>query len=262
MPGYSIDKKGRKICDDQIKEWISEIIAGDGFAYGYRKITIVLEREYDLTINKKKVYRLCKEMNVLRPQRKIKPKHPKRLSRNREIKNPNELWEVDIKYGYIHGEDRFLYVLSFIDVYDRNIVDYYIGLHCEGRDAAQTLQRALLKRNLYEQGKKPVIRSDNGPQFISNVFEDKCIELDVEHERIPCKTPNKNAHIESFHRIFEDECIGVYEFETYVDAYKEVVDFMERYNKRRIHSSIFDMTPDEYYTACKQGTAKELIVKV
>ena len=32
VPGYSIDKKGRKICDDQIKEWISEIIAGDGFA--------------------------------------------------------------------------------------------------------------------------------------------------------------------------------------------------------------------------------------
>lgn len=256
-----MDKKNRKISDGQIEEWISEIIAGDGFAYGYRKITKVLQREYNLTINEKKVYRLCKKMNVLRSQRKIKPKHPKRLSRNREIRKPNELWEVDIKYGYIHGENRFLYILSYIDVYDRSIVDYYIGLRCEGRDAAQTLQRALLKRNLYEQENKLVIRSDNGPQFISNIFEDKCVELEVEHERIPVKTPNKNAHIESFHRILEDECIGIYEFETYQNAYKEIVDFMERYNKRRIHSSIFYMTPYEYYEACKHGTAKDLIVR-
>ncbi len=61
-----MDKKNRKIFDGQIEEWISEIIAGDGFAYGYRKITKVLQREYNLTINEKKVYRLCKKMNVLR----------------------------------------------------------------------------------------------------------------------------------------------------------------------------------------------------
>ena len=50
-----MDKKNRKIFDGQIEEWISEIIAGDGFAYGYRKITKVLQREYNLTINEKKV---------------------------------------------------------------------------------------------------------------------------------------------------------------------------------------------------------------
>jgi len=27
----------------------------------------------------------------------------------------------------------------------------------------------------------------------------------MEHERIPCRTPNLNAHIESFHRILENE---------------------------------------------------------
>lgn len=71
------------------------------------------------------------EMGVLRPQRKIKTKHPQRLSRNREIVKPNQLWEVDLKYGYVYGQDRFFYILSYIDVYDRGFVDYYIGLHCE-----------------------------------------------------------------------------------------------------------------------------------
>lgn len=67
IPGYSMDEKRRKICDEQIKEWISELIDGDGFAYGYHKLTIILRRQHQLCIHKKKVYQLCKEMGLLKP---------------------------------------------------------------------------------------------------------------------------------------------------------------------------------------------------
>ncbi|SHD76853.1 hypothetical protein [Schnuerera ultunensis] len=73
----------------------------------------MLRRKFNLIINKKKVYRLCKELEVLRPQRKIKPKFPRKIAINREITTSNSLWEVDVKYGYIHGEDRFFYIASF-----------------------------------------------------------------------------------------------------------------------------------------------------
>jgi putative transposase len=62
---------------------------------------------------------------------------------------------------------------------------------------------------------KPVIRSDNGPQFISNLFEETCLEFGIEHERIPFKTPNLNAHIESFNAILEEECLSRREFASY-----------------------------------------------
>lgn len=244
----------------QIKEWILTLIEGDCFAYGYYKLAIELQNTYKLIINKKKVYRLCKELAVLRPQRKIKLKYPRKLAKNRIVTAPNQLWETDIKYGYIFGEDRFFYIQSIIDVYDREIIDYHIGLHCEGEDAAATLIRALMKRNLFKSDIKPVIRSDNGPQFISHKFEDKCEEVHVEHERIPCKTPNKNAHIESFHRILEDECLGRWEFESYEEAYEAVLEFMERYNHRRIHRSIFNMSPVEFHKATLNGSARSLIV--
>jgi len=185
IPGYSYTFDGRKVCYMQIKEWIMELIEGDGFGYGYYKLTMALRKQYKLIINKKKVYRLCKELGILKPQREIKPKHPGRLAKNRIVTAPNQLWEADIKYGYIAGEDRFFYVLSIIDIYDRMVVDYHIGLSCEGSDAAITLQRALMHRNLYEKEDKPVIRTDNGPQFISHAFESRCEELKVEHERIP-----------------------------------------------------------------------------
>ncbi|SHJ19179.1 Integrase core domain-containing protein, partial [Lutispora thermophila DSM 19022] len=47
---------------------------------------------------------------------------------------------------------------------------------------------------------------DNGPQFVSKEFEEFCNSNNLIHQRIPVKTPNMNAHIESFHSILEDEC--------------------------------------------------------
>ena len=53
---------------------------------------------------------------------------------------------MGVKYGYIEGEERFFFVLALIDVYDRSVIDYPIGLGCSGIDAVKTLQRALFKR--------------------------------------------------------------------------------------------------------------------
>ena len=246
--GYSLNKENKKICDGQIKEFIMESIDGDAINYGYRKIAHHLRKYYNLVINHKKVYRLCKELCVLKDQRVIKPKIKRIIAANRTITGSNQLWEMDIKYGYIQGEDKFFYLLNLIDVFDRSIIDYHMGLHCEAKDATALLRKCLIRRNLFEEGaKKPVIRTDNGPQFVSHKFSKCCTEIKIEHERIPVKTPNKNAHVESFHRILEDECLKINEFQNYAEAYEIVNEFMDFYNDRRMHSSLKFMSPNEFY---------------
>lgn len=89
IPGYSVQMNGKKVSDEQIKEWLMESVEGDGYAYGYRKLTVLLRRDYQLIINKKKVYRLCKELGILRPQRQKREKHPRKLARNRIITSSN-----------------------------------------------------------------------------------------------------------------------------------------------------------------------------
>lgn len=262
IPGYSFNTMGLKVFDGQIEEYIMELIDGEAFGYGYYKIHIMLERRHNLIINPKKVYRLCSKLDILKPQRQRKIKYPRRIARNREITASNQLWEVDIKYGYIIGEDRFFYILSYLDVFDRDIIDYHIGLNCTGRDAIFTLKTALQRRNIDPKGSNLVVRSDNGPQFISKIFEEGCIEFGLEHERIPVKTPNKNAHIEAFHRILEDDCLAINEFETYGEAFMGVVDFMDFYCNTRIHSAIKYLSPVEYYLAVINGSIEPLTVRV
>ncbi|HZH60012.1 MAG TPA: hypothetical protein VEY70_10630 [Metabacillus sp.] len=83
-----------------------------------------------------------KKLDILRPQKEKKPFQYRRLARNRIITGSNQLWETDIKYGYIKGEQCFFFVLSFIDVFDRSIIDYHIEHSCSGKDSKQTLQRS------------------------------------------------------------------------------------------------------------------------
>jgi len=147
-----------------------------------------------LLINHKKVYRLCKELNILSPQRQILKRHPRHLTRPDKIEAPNQLWEIDIKYGYIAGTDSFFFQLSLIDVFDRSIIDYHLGLSCTAKDAVRVLKNSLAKRGLGKGMTLPKIRTDNGPQFISNQFEESIEELGLIHERILVKTPNMNAH--------------------------------------------------------------------
>ncbi len=76
-------------------------------AFGYYKLTVCLKRQFGLIIEDKKVYRLCKEMDILKPQRQKIIRYPRVITSNHEITGSNQLWEIDKKYGYIRGEDRF-----------------------------------------------------------------------------------------------------------------------------------------------------------
>jgi len=114
VDGTGIQRDGRIVPDEQGKEWLCELISGDGFPYGYRKLTSVLKQEYGLIINHKKVYRLCKELGILLPRRKVKFARPRRLAQRDTVTGPNQLWQMDVKYGYIEGTDQFFFQLSLI----------------------------------------------------------------------------------------------------------------------------------------------------
>ena len=251
IPGYSLNKQGKKVIDEQIKNDIIELVIGDGFPYGHRKITACLKEEK--IINHKKVYRLCKKLNVLRPQRKIYHKRPRKLAKRKDITGPNQQWQMDVKYGYIAGTSRFFFQLSLIDVFDKQV-----------KDACAIPINSLRKRGLSPMGKLPVVRTDNGPQFTAKIFEETCYKWNIIHERIPVKTPSMNAYIESFHSILEDDCYSRNEFTSFPEAYEVIsnyMDYMDYYNNRRRHGSINNMAPGKFYQALinKQVTGYKLV---
>ena len=77
---------------------------------------------------------------------------------------------MDLKYGYIDGTDQFFFQMSIIDVFDKTVIDYHLGLSCKAKDTYRVLKTALNKRKLNKGMNLPKIRTDNGPQFVSKLF--------------------------------------------------------------------------------------------
>jgi len=255
IPGYTINRDGTIIPDPVIENLCRQYRKEPFFENhgGSKKLTKYLRKEYGLYINHKKLARILKENKLLLPKR-IKKKVPWRVvAFNRTVTAPNQLWEFDIKYGYIAGEQRFFFVLAIVDVFSRKCVGEFVGRSCKAGDLTFTLKKAL-----QDSGADPaklVIRSDNGPQMTSRQFHEslKKIEKTFEHEFIPPSTPNKNAHVESFFSILERELLSNRYYVTFADAYQEVHDWIAFYNDRRLHGSLGDRAPNEILSLIQKG---------
>lgn len=127
VPGFSYDNIGSQVKDIRIKTWLQRLIQGPDGAFGYRNLTVLLRRKHGLLINKEKVCRLCKSLNLLAPQREKINAVPREVANNRIVTGPNQLW---LKYGYVAGQRRHFFLASIIDVFDRNIVAYHRGSTC------------------------------------------------------------------------------------------------------------------------------------
>lgn len=210
--------------------------------------------DYSVIVNNKKVYRLCKENNLLL-KKSFKAKKYKKFCSNRKVNKPNQVWEFDIKHGYIHGENKCFYILVYIDVFSRKVISYHIGLTCKAKNLAATFSTALRKANI-SQHESLTIRSDNGPQMTSKQFFTYLstkVQQKVNHEFIPYATPNKNAHVESFYSIIESEFMRVHYFKDFKDVYKKLLEFIIFYNNTRVHGSLGHRAPDVVYKHYNNG---------
>lgn len=264
-PGYSVNRDKSIILDSVILGMLKQYRSETFFmnAGGYYKLTKYLAVEKQIYVNHKKIYRICSQNNLLlfTKERRLKRKKRRTVGYH-EITNSNQLWQFDLKYGYIHGEGRYFFVLAFIDVFSKKVTGYYTGKTCKTGDLIMTLSLALKAEGITnENGLR--IRSDNGPQMSSNEFYFylKRLEYKLEHEFIPPRTRDRNAFIESFFSILENELLQHCYFENFAEAYDAVCQFIEFYNTRRIHGSIGFVSPKMYIEGMKSGHIDAVFLK-
>ncbi|MGC9073957.1 MAG: hypothetical protein ACP5H0_07360, partial [Caldisericum sp.] len=56
-----------------------------------------------------------------------------------EASKPDEVWEIDVKCLYIHGERRNAFLCSVIDCFTREDLAYHFGRHCLKEDVLRVL---------------------------------------------------------------------------------------------------------------------------
>jgi len=226
------------------------LLSREFVCYGYKKTAKQLNR-YGYVINRKKVRRLMAENNLLNHSYNRRKPVTRVVKSIVEVTEPDQVWEFDIKYVWIHGESRNAYLLAMIDCYSREVVGHYIGYHCTGNDVKETMMTAFDRRGL-DRISGIRMRSDNGTQFICNTVENFLSTMNIPHERIHPATPKEDAHIESFNSILEREVIRRFEFESFEEAESTMVRYVDFYNNERLHTAIGYIAPREMNQKCME----------
>jgi putative transposase len=103
--------------------------------------------------------------------------------------------------------------------------------------------------NLIRQRSRPnTIVSDNGTELTSMAVLKWCQETGVEWHYIQPGKPMQNGFVESFNGSFRDECLNETLFSTLSQARHHITEWKEDYNQNRPHSSLGNLTPNEYVT--------------
>jgi putative transposase len=90
------------------------------------------------------------------------------------------------------------------------------------------------------------IRTDNGPEFTSSLFQNWLDRNEIEWVKIQKGKPQQNAIIERFNRTYREDILDANLFFSLEHDYDITKPWKEDYNQERPHKALNYCTPNEY----------------
>ncbi len=205
---------------------------------GYRRLTYMMIDDNIVAVSPSTTYRILKSAGLLNRWDRVKKST--KGSGFVQPTAPHQHWHTDIKY--INFKGTFLFLISVIDGYSRFIVHHELRQNMQEFDVEITIQRALEKYPAY----KPRVISDNGSQYISKDFAEYLKIVGLQHIRTSVAYPQSNGKIERYHRTLHEECLMKTSLINLDDARKQITSFVDFYNCKRLHSSLYYLTPEDF----------------
>ena len=167
--------------------------------------------------------------------------HPN-LIEEMTITGPNQVWASDITY--IRIKNGFVYLAVILDLFSRKVIGWQVSKRIDSELTLDALAMALSRRN---PPRGVIHHSDRGVQYLCDEYTEL---LKRNGFYISCSAkgnPYDNAWVESFMKTLKQNEVYMWEYETYLDVIDRVPRFIEEvYNKKRPHSSLGYLSPEEF----------------
>lgn len=131
--------------------------------------------------------------------------------------------------------------LTIVDDFSRESPAIEVDTSLSGLRVTRVLDQLAQTRGLPE-----VITVDNGPEFAGKVLDEWAYRNGVKLHFIRPGKPVENCYIESFNGKFRDECLNENWFSSLQEARNIIEAWRRDYNQYRPHSSLGDLTPEEF----------------
>jgi putative transposase len=190
--------------------------------------------------NHKRVYRVYCQLR-LNQKRRSKKRLPNRIKQPLWVpQQPNQVWSADFMSDTLYGGKTFR-TFNVIDDFNRECLTIEIDTSITGKRLIRVFERLRQERGLPE-----VLRTDNGPEFLSGEFVGWAEAAGMMIHYIQPGEPNQNAYIERFNRTYREEVLSLYVFRSLSEVRETTYWWRNDYNDIRPHNSLGDMTPSDY----------------
>jgi putative transposase len=208
--------------------------------YGYRRIHVLLVRD-GWACNRKRIQRLWRDEGLHVPKRRRRPKKAARTPGSVIASHPNQVWALDFVFDETR-EGRPIKVLNVTDEFTREALACVPARSIDADRTVGVLEGLVEKREIAP----TYLRSDNGPELISQALRDWCRFNQVTTSYIEPGAPWQNPYVESFNGKLRDELLNLETFDSLFEAQVLIEDWRDEYNHYRPHQSLGYLTPTEF----------------
>ncbi|HEX4864675.1 MAG TPA: IS3 family transposase [Acidimicrobiales bacterium] len=220
--------------------------------YGHRRIHSMLITA-GWSVAKKTVLKLMRQLGLVCHVRRKKRYNsyqgevgrvaPNLLERNFDTDAPNKKWVTDVTEFRI-GEDK-LYLSPVMDLFDRQIISYSIGISPNLELTCSALHAAVAT---LEPGQRPLVHSDQGFQYQHSSWRRILNGANAIQSMSRKANCLDNAVIESFFGHLKEELFHHTRFLTIEALRVALVEYLHWYNHDRIMTKHKGLSPVQYRT--------------
>jgi len=243
----------RKQSDKHLIEQIKQIWQDSGCRYGIRKVWHKLKQEGLPKLGRCTVERLMRKLGIqgvwrgkgkiTTKQRDDQDKPADLVKRNFTADAPNKLWVAD--FTYIKTKTGWVYTAFVIDVFKRVIVGWKVSNRMDTQLVLDALNQALDARG---RPSGVIHHSDKGSQYLSIKYGERLKQSGLAASVGTTGDSYDNALAESVNGLYKTEVIDYFkhEWEGINDVALATLDWVDWFNKTRIHSTIGYVSPFEF----------------
>jgi putative transposase len=162
------------------------------------------------------------------------------LLRGMDIVRPNQVWAMDITY--IPMARGFVYLAAVLDWFSRRVLSWRVSITMEASFCIAALEEALASH-----GKPEILNTDQGSQFTGTAFTSVLIKNEIAISMDGKGAWRDNVFVERLWRTVKYEEVYLHAYGSVPDARASIGWYLDLYNRRRPHSSLDGMTPDQAY---------------
>ncbi len=233
---------------EEIKSEIRKIYDESKGRYGYRRVTKKLREKY--IVNHKTVQRLMHKMGIFCRVRMKKYNSfrgevgtvaPNLLERDFKANKPNQKWVTDVTEFALFGTK--LYLSPILDLFNGEVVSYNLSYHPNLNQVTDMLEKAFAK---IPDNTNLIFHSDQGWQYQHKHYQKMLKEKGIRQSMSRKGNCLDNACAENFFSLLKTELLYLQEFTSVEHFIKELHDYIEWYNTKRIKLKLDGMSPMEF----------------